>query len=360
MHTLVFRSRLSMEAPPVGRLSDSRLDFRVETAMPSGQRSAARVPVPGIASLLLLATLGVGGFWAYRTTTTPAPVNGSLRLESDPVGAAVEIDGSLRGLTPVTLTLAPGTYSIVLTLDGRKQTIAAKVDKGIEQVHHIAMTGSAPAPAAAAGGRLQVTSDPPGATVSVDGVQRGVAPVSLDGLAAGDHEVVTLHLGRTQRRTVTVDPGATASLVVASVAAPAAESGWFAPRAATPLQIFDRGRLIGSTETERIMLPAGTYTLEFAADELGFRARRTVTITAGQTTTASVALPQASVNVNAVPWAEVAIDGKAFGETPIANLLVPIGTHRVTLRHPQYGEKQTTVTVSLKEPARVAVDMRVR
>jgi hypothetical protein len=34
--------------------------------------------------------------------------------------------------------------------------------------------------------------------------------------------------------------------------------------------------------------------------------------------------------------------------------------YRVTLRHPQLGEKQTTVTVTSKETARLGVDMRQR
>ena len=36
--------------------------------------------------------------------------------------------------------------------------------------------------------------------------------------------------------------------------------------------------------------------------------------------------------------AEVWIDGKPFGETPLGNLEVPIGTHELLLRHPDVGE----------------------
>jgi hypothetical protein len=73
-----------------------------------------------------------------------------------------------------------------------------------------------------------------------------------------------------------------------------------------------------------------------------------------------MALPQAAVNLNAVPWADVTVDGKEMGQTPLANLMLTIGTHLVTFRHPQFGDKQVNVTVSLKEPARVAVDMRAK
>jgi len=166
-------------------------------------------------------------------------------------------------------------------------------------------------------------------------------------------------LGRTHRRTVSIEAGATASLVFTN-APSGAESGWLAPRAGTQLHILERGRLIGTTESERLLLSVGNHELEFVADALGFRARRTVTISAGQTTTVAVSLPQATVNLNAVPWADVSIDGKEIGQTPIANLLLPVGVHQVVFRHPQFGEKHAAVTVSLQEAARVAVDMRAK
>jgi hypothetical protein len=195
--------------------------------------------------------------------------------------------------------------------------------------------------------------------VTVDGVQRGISPLSVESLEPGEHQVVLHNLGRTHRRTVLVESGATASLVITN-ASSASESGWIAPRSSTALQIFESGRLVGSTETDRIMLPVGAHMLEFVSEPLGFRATQGVTVSAGQTTVMPISLPQAVVNFNAVPWADVVIDGTPIGQTPIANLLQTIGTHKVEFRHPELGTKQVTVTVSKKEPARVAVDMRVR
>lgn len=63
--------------------------------------------------------------------TVPKPVNpparvgvqsaksGSLVVESRPIGASVSINGTARGITPMTINdLAPGDYRIVLTLRG--------------------------------------------------------------------------------------------------------------------------------------------------------------------------------------------------------------------------------------------------
>jgi hypothetical protein len=40
------------------------------------------------------------------------------------------------------------------------------------------------------------------------------------------------------------------------------------------------------------------------------------------------------VNVNATPWAEIELDGRPVGETPIARLSIPPGRHRVVARMP--------------------------
>ena len=321
-------------------------------------RPAVRHDISPVVALLVLAGLAAAGYWMLRTPSVATPAEGSLGIESTFPGTSVEIDGSLRGLTPLTVTLPAGEHELVLVRDGRRQTLTIAVAGGVHRVHHVAWP-KGPASPSADRGRLQVTSDPGGATVTVDGIPRGISPISIEELEPGEHEVVVGHLGRTERRSVVIDRGATASLFIPS--SPGVfEAGWLAARASTSLQVLAGGRVVGTTDKDRIALPAGTHDLEFAADELGFRSKRTVTISPGQITTLSLAVPKAMVSFNAVPWAEVWIEGRRVGETPLAKFLQPIGVHQVTFRHPQFGEKQASVTVSLTEPARVAVDMRVR
>jgi hypothetical protein len=108
------------------------------------------------------------------------------------------------------------------------------------------------------------------------------------------------------------------------------------------------------------MLPVGRHDLEFAADPFGFRVRKTVEITPGRTTAVSIPLERVPLSVNATPWAEVWIDGSRVGETPMASVMTTIGPHDVEFRHPELGRKVVPVRISLKEPARVTVDMRAR
>jgi len=71
-------------------------------------------------------------------------------------------------------------------------------------------------------GSLSVTTTPAGATVFIDGVQRGVSPTTIPGLAPGDHTLllklagyedltapVTITAGQTQAYTTALSPAVT-------------------------------------------------------------------------------------------------------------------------------------------------------
>src|SRR5688500_20134387 len=106
------------------------------------------------------------------------------------------------------------------------------------------------------------------------------------------------------------------------------------------------------------MRPAGDHEIEMINEALGFRAMRRVSVSADRATAVPVELPNGTVSINALPWAEVWLGGERIGETPIANLSRPIGSYEVLLRHPQFGEQKARLTVSARQTARRGVDMR--
>jgi len=110
------------------------------------------------------------------------------------------------------------------------------------------------------------------------------------------------------------------------------------------LQVFKDGQLVGSSGAS-LALNEGSHTLEFVNENLGFRYRQVVNVKNGQMTSVKIAVPNGRISINAVPWAEVLIDGTPAGETPLANLSLPIGTHEIVFRHPQLGERKQTVVV---------------
>jgi hypothetical protein len=141
-------------------------------------------------------------------------------------------------------------------------------------------------------------------------------------------------------------------------AAPGLIAGLVSIAAPVPMHVFANGRLVGTTEADSIMLPVGKHDLEFVSEAAAYRARRTVSVQAGRATKVALETPSGTVHVNATPWAEVVVDNRPVGETPIGNLKLPIGNREFVFRHPEFGEHRTTVLVTLKETARVSVDMR--
>ena len=148
---------------------------------------------------------------------------------------------------------------------------------------------------------------------------------------------------------VTEPPPAPAS------SAPAAPSGRFGGvkvNSVIDLQVFENGNLLGSTAGP-IAIGDGPHALELVNETLGFRFRQSVSVKPGQMTNVTIAVPNGRLSINAVPWAEVTIDGNAAGETPLANLSLPIGSHEIVFKHPQFGEQRQTVLVKAEGVTRV-------
>jgi hypothetical protein len=113
--------------------------------------------------------------------------------------------------------------------------------------------------------------------------------------------------------------------------------------------------VIGTTEESRLMLSPGKHDLTLVNRELGYRASRTVEIEPGEVRSITLD-PRGPASFNASPWAEVFIDGRKVGDTPIANLQLPLGIREVTFRHPQYGERRMPVTVKGDSAAAISID----
>jgi hypothetical protein len=137
-------------------------------------------------------------------------------------------------------------------------------------------------------------------------------------------------------------------------------SGWIAVTAPAEIQIYEEGRLLGTSKTDRIMVSAGTHTFDVVNEALSYRSSRTVTVQPGRVSAIRLDWPMGTLALNAQPWANVWVDGEAVGETPIGSISVPIGTHEVVFRHPEFGEQVVRTTVTASTPARVTVDMRKR
>jgi serine/threonine protein kinase len=321
---------------------------------PSGQRWT-RI---GLAAAALIC-VSLAGTVAVRRFSSAAPATvstGTLNISTNPPGALVIIDNESRGATPLTLTLGPGAHVVELRGNGEPRTIPVTIAAGAQTSQYIEMPA---APVVGGPGQLNVRTDPAGAKVTVDGVARGKSPVLIDSLVPGEHVVMLESDFGTVKHTVSVESAATASLVVPLTAGDGAPpSGWVSLSAPVEVQIFENKRLLGTSQSDRLMVSSGRHEFEIVNEPLGYHAVTVIQVPAGKVAPIKIEWPTGSVALNAVPWAEVWIDGEKLGETPIGNLSLPIGPHEAVFRHPDLGEQRYPVSVSLKAPARVSVDMR--
>ncbi len=308
-----------------------------------------------VAAVVLIAIAGAGVTAARRyTAPSTASTEGTLVMTSNPPGAKLFVDGVERGATPLTVTLKAGAHALELRGDGPARLMPITMTAGAQQTQYIEL-----AKTASTSGQLQVRTEPAGAKVSVDGTPRGVSPVTIAELTPGEHAVLLESDRGSVKQIVSIEAGITASLMVplgASEGAPV--SGWVAVTAPADVQVFENNRLIGTSQSDRLMVSAGRHDIELVNETLGYRASRTVQVSPGKVTPIRIEFPKGTIALNAVPWAEVWVDGQKVGDTPIGNLPLALGAHEIVFRHPDLGEQRHAATVTLTSPTRLSVDMR--
>ena len=212
------------------------------------------------------------------------PSIGSFSIDTRPAGAAVTIDGTPRGVTPLTLELTAGDHVVEVVTESDRRKIPVTIRAGSELSQFLEMTGAGAAGATATANELRIRTEPIGAAVTVDGRYVGRSPVSVSDLTAGPHTVVMKHDAGTVTEQVLIEAGKTASLFVPLSVQPSAgvgAAGWIAiVGAPADVQLFENGRLLGSNRIDRIMMPVGRHELEIVNESLGFQERRTVQVTA--------------------------------------------------------------------------------
>jgi hypothetical protein len=217
-------------------------------------------------------------------------------------------------------------------------------------------TVSTKAPAAAATvvrtgstGSIEVATEPAGAKVLLDGKHAGETPLTIDGVAPGRHTLTFVTATGSVKKAVRVEAGKTLS-VEQEVG-----SGWVAVFSPISLDISKDGKALG-TDQGRLMLPPGRHELTFTNREFGYSAVQTVEVEPGQERSITVQ-PTGEISLNASPWAEVSIDGKLIGQTPIRTQ-VPLGTHEILFKNPEFGERRRTAVVTASAPLSLSVDFK--
>ncbi|MCL4847201.1 MAG: PEGA domain-containing protein [Acidobacteria bacterium] len=301
--------------------------------------SRSWAPVARIAAALVVAmALGVGAWWSFAPGSAPAV--GWLNIDSRPSGAEVVVDGHVRGRTPAVVELPAGMHLVELRGIGSPVLANLEVRAGEQSSEVVALRDDR------ADGTLAVETLPAGAEVHVDGELVGYAPVRAENLRPGEHVVLVRNGAAAVERRVTIEPAQTVDLSVPL-------SGWLAVTASLPLDVFDGEVRIGSSRERRLAVAAGRRHLVFLNEAVGFRLETDLDVAAGRVTNVPVSLPNGWVSVTSDVPADVRVDGKPVGRTPVPSLELPLGMHEVTVSHPRYGDQTFTVLVAIGTPTRV-------
>jgi hypothetical protein len=241
-----------------------------------------------------------------------------------------------------------------------------------------------PTPPTTAAAGFSLTSDPAGATVFVDGRERGTTPVTLSDLAAGPRQVRVVATGRLPwESTINVVAGSILPLATVSLAPAVTVSFTSEPSGAEVTLVRGSTReRVGTTPCETSVDPSADWTVEMQST--GYRTwTRDLRIRSGATTheveatlaeerVAVVSMrerpvqvstmdPSAStmedepvtppamteaggsgtLRINSRPWSQVFVDGRLIGNTPQMNISLSAGRHQVTLVNPDFNVRHT-------------------
>ena len=250
--------------------------------------------VAAAAILIAIAEASILGRLVFTRRQTLPPAETSVLVEFVRAGADVLVDGQPAGVTPLALKIGPQTRSI-------------------------RVVSQEPAPAEAAAP----------AVVGEDPDRASVRPI--------------------------VAPPAPAE---PPAAARSVRTGALRVTSPLELQVIEGEQVVGSSSQGPVALAAGRHEFDLVNAALGFRSRRVVEIRAGQTLTLTVPRPSGDVSINALPWAEVWLDGVALGQTPLGKVSVPIGEHEIIFRHPDLGERRQKAIVRSDRLTLVSANLR--
>ena len=279
---------------------------------------------------------------------------GFLTVSTVPDGATLTINGKEMGRSPQQLELMAGRYVVVAELGGLYHEASEEVALGTSGVRLTLEL-------APAFGRLEVSSEPSGADVWLDGEKVGTTPYSKDKLRSGTYELrVERALHLTHKATVAVRDGETtreAVRLTANYGALVVESE---PSGA---DVWLDGEKVGTTPYSRDKLRSGSYELRVER-ALHLSHKATVAVRDGQPTREAVRLTAnyGALVVESEPaGAAIWLNGEATGlTTPHTFEPLQVGAYVVKLSRDGYGAASDRGLVERQGTARLRLALQAK
>jgi serine/threonine-protein kinase len=301
---------------------------------------------------------GSGAVRAYVPPTGLPPASRPSALETMPVSRAHSLVPTAASVPPPALPQAGKRSRGGLAALGAVAALAVLGGLGFAAVKGSSALGLG----SASTGTMSVTVAGPGGAkvdglrVLVDGaVKCESAPCRLSDLSTGTHFVSAEASGfaATAARAVSVERGGDATIhfdLVANGPAKVAAEPQAKPeaKAAALNDLEPEARPTRATETRPLERTAGAAAKAEPkkADAKKDEAQKTIAGNAGE---------MGTLNINSIPMANVVLDGRPMGSTPLVGLKVSPGPHSVMFIHPEHGRKSSGTTVKAGGTATVAV-----
>jgi hypothetical protein len=311
---------------------------------PAAQEPGSRRPWAWAAAALIV-VIAAAGLALLRGRPAPGPVR--LAVRSQPVGAAVLVDGRDSGvLTNGELVLPqPAPAQVVLTFrkaGHRDETRAVALPADPAGV---SVTLEATVPL------LSLKTDPPGAAVTVDGARvAGTTPLQLALDPSSEHRIgVSLDGYLSQDARV---PSGVAPTPLELTLQKLAPAGTVAISSSYPLDVLWRGKpLARGAVSPRVEVPGGRQVLTLSAPSVFLHAEASVNVPSGGAL-ALEAPGLGKLNVRASPDnCEVLVDGSFVDYPPILDRAAAVGRHTVAFRWPDGRRNEQAVEVLRGAPA---------
>ncbi|MCD4822233.1 MAG: PEGA domain-containing protein [Methanococcoides sp.] len=195
-------------------------------------------------------------------------------------------------------------------------------------------------------GLISISSSPNSASVYLDGVYKGVAPITLKKIPIGSHTIKLTKSGYNDvSKTVTVSSGKN-SLISESLS----EQTGIISLSSSPsgVSVYLDGKSKGTTPLILNGIPIGSHTIKLTKS--GYNdVSKTVTVSSGKNSLISESLSEQTgiISLSSSPsGVSVYLDGKSKGTTPLILNGIPIGSHTIKLTKSGYNDVFKTVTVS--------------
>ncbi len=160
---------------------------------------AVELRAPGLPARTETVTIQTGQRATLNVTLRPAaPQGGTLRVLANAAGARVSVDGEALGEAPATrANLAPGEHIVEAVADGYERLMqTVTIEAGAQRVVSLELRAQSLPP-----GRIVVSANVGTAHVTIDGEDRGQAPVVVENAPGGAHAVVVVAQGYEDFRT---------------------------------------------------------------------------------------------------------------------------------------------------------------